>query len=83
MVLIRWCKTEGMSMAETEEWEIDLDKPDNHPIMISTGENEAMGAIDLNIFVGNFKTKEDALEYADAVKEFLEERAGGKFLGRA
>ncbi len=62
---------------------MDLDKPDNHPIMISTGENEVMGAIDLNIFVGNFKTKEDALEYADAVKEFLEERAGGKFFGRA
>ena len=70
-------------MAETEEWEMDLDHPDNHPIMISTGENEVMNTIDLNIFVGNFKTKADALKYADAVKEFLEERAGGKFLGRA
>jgi len=62
---------------------IDLDNPNSHPIVISVSDNTQMGAVDLQIFVGNFKTKDDAMEYADAVKEFLEKEAAGRFLGRA
>ncbi len=63
--------------------EMDLTHPDNHPILISVGKNEEMGAFDLDILVGNFKTEDAAREYADRVKEFLEEHAEASFIGRA
>lgn len=61
--------------------ELPISDPDKHPIAISIAENARMRAFDLQIFVGNFKTAEDAQVYADRVKEFLEEEAGAD-LGR-
>ena len=66
---------------DTEKGALPISDPDKHPIAIFVAENKEMGAHDLNIFVGNFKSEADALRYADIVKEFLEENADAE-IGR-
>lgn len=50
-----------------------------HPIQIATQYNQKMKAYDLGLFVGNFKTPEEADAYAKRIMEFLEQEAGGSF----
>ena len=47
-----------------------------HPIQIGVGFNKDMACFELQMLVGNFKSEEDAIRYADIIKEFLEENAG-------
>ena len=61
--------------------ELPIDSPDGHPIAIMTAKNEQMGAYDLQVFVGNFKTEKEAMKYAEKIKEFLEENANAQ-IGR-
>jgi hypothetical protein len=42
------------------------------PIYIGVAENEQMKAFDLQILIGNFKTKMEAKETADRIAEMLE-----------
>ncbi len=55
---------------------LPISDDDKHPIAIAIADNKEMAAFDLQILVGNFKTEEAAMEYANGVKEFLEEHAG-------
>ena len=48
---------------------------DKHPFQIAITENKAMGAFDLGLFVGNFKSRAEAQEYADKLAEIM--RASG------
>ncbi len=50
-----------------------------HPIQISIAKNHAMGAWDLCLMAGNFKSESDAKKYAKRLKEFLEQEANGAF----
>jgi hypothetical protein len=66
-----------MSDKPVKELAIKLTHPDNHPIVIGVGLNEPMHCWELQIIVGNFKTRADAEAYAKPIKEFIEDEADG------
>jgi len=66
-------------MKKSDKFEVPLSDPDNHPIIICLQENALMKRYDLVITVGNFRTTEAAIAYANEVKRFLEDEADGSF----
>jgi len=66
-----------------EFMETDLLNPDAHPVYISICDNEKMNTFDLSVSVGNFKSKHEALRFADEIKAFLEDHGDAQFMARA
>jgi len=50
----------------------------NHPFQVSLTENVEMGAWELLLQIGDFKTKKDAEEAAKYLSEFVEGETGWK-----
>lgn len=53
---------------------------DKHPVQISVAPDDEGKTWACLVIAENFETKADAEVYADRVKEFLEDEAGGEFL---
>lgn len=60
-------------------WEVPLDKPNNHPIMIGAAPNPHMGRWDIHVIIGNYATEEDAQMEAATVKQALEKALKASF----
>lgn len=65
-----------------KNWHVPLSKNSSHPIVVSIGHNLAMGAFDIGVDVGNFKTRADAENAAKRIKEALEDLVDAKFAPR-
>lgn len=52
---------------------------EKHPFQVCVGENNVMGAFDVQLFVGGFATQDEADAYAKRLVEFLEREAGAQY----
>jgi hypothetical protein len=59
-----------------KSFNVPISSPTNNPIVVSVAPNPAMGAWDLAIDIGNFKSKEDAEKLGHKVADVLREVIG-------
>lgn len=59
---------------------IPLDDPDQHALGIYLTRNDEMGAWDVNVFLGNFRSQKLAEHAAHCVAEFLMQEFGAEMM---